>query len=76
MSGRGLMEWAMAQTGMDDPLTRFNRTELEEYFTQFAHNRDQHLAKLLREMHSEQSTVKELINAAPAGAKHAVAKLS
>ena len=76
MSGRGLMEWAMAQTGMDDPLTRFNRTELEEYFTQFALNRDQHLAKLLREMQTEQSLVTELVAAAPAGAKHAVAKLS
>ena len=70
------MEWAMAQTGMDDPLTRFNRTELEVFFKQYAHNLDQHLAKLLSEMHSDKTLINKLVASAPQGAKHAVAKIS
>ncbi len=76
LSGRGLMEWAMSQTGMDDPLTRFNRTELEVYFKQFARDRDQHLSKLLRELQHDISSVQELIDSAHPSAKSAVAKLS
>jgi len=75
MSGRGLMEWATSQTGMDDPLTRFNRTELEMYFKQFAHDRDQHLSKLLEEVRGDTSLLKQLVAKAPEGAKRAVAKL-
>ena len=75
MSGRGLMEWAMAQNGMDDPLTRFNRTELEMYFKQFAHDRDRHLSKLLSELREESTMIKQLVAEAPVGAKHAVSKL-
>ncbi len=75
MSGRGLMEWATTQTGMDDPLTRFNRTELEVYFKQFAHDRDQHLSKLLQEVRGDTTLVEQLIAAAPEGAKRAVAKM-
>ena len=75
MSGRGLMEWATSQTGMDDPLTRFNRTELEVYFKQFAHDRDQHLSKLLEEIRGDSTTLDQLIADAPPSAKQAVAKM-
>lgn len=76
LSGRGLMEWAMFQTGMDDPLTRFNRTELEMYFKQFAHDRDAHLSKLLAEMRDDPVVIKRLLAEAPVGAKRMVTKLA
>ncbi len=76
MSGRGLMEWAIAQTGMDDPLSRFNRTELEVYFKEYSNELNKHLAKLLKEIHSESLSVKEIIASAPKRAKSAVAKFS
>lgn len=76
MSGRGLMEWAMAQTGMDDPLTRFNRTELESFFTHYSHELNQHLRKLLSEMREESDTIKRIVAEAPPRAKRAVEKMS
>ena len=76
MSGRGLMEWAMAQTGMDDPLTRFNRTELEVFFKHYSHELNQHLAKLLSEMREETETIHRLVAQAPVRAKRAVEKMS
>ena len=75
MSGRGLMEWATAQTGMDDPLTRFNRTELEDFFKQYKHTLNQHLAKLLQEMRGDKSTITRLVADAPMSAKRAVEKM-
>ena len=75
MSGKGLMEWAMGQTGMDDPLTRFNRTELEVYFKQYSFLLKQHLSKLLSEMYSDREMLQQLLAEAPEGARRAVAKL-
>ncbi|MDP7008727.1 MAG: DUF3553 domain-containing protein [Phycisphaerales bacterium] len=65
MSGRGLMEWAIVQTGMDDPLTRFNRGQLEEYFKRWVRDRDSHLHDLLREMQDDPKTAKRLMQEAP-----------
>jgi hypothetical protein len=76
MSGKGLMHWAMAQTGMDDPLTRFNRTELEVYFKQYSFLLKQHLSKLLREFQNDKVGLKQLLDKAPAGARRAVSELS
>lgn len=76
MSGRGLMEWAMAQTGMDDPLTRFNRTELEVFFKHYSHELNQHLAKLLSEMREESTTIQRLVAEAPVRAKRAIERIS
>ena len=76
MSGKGLMEWAMAQTGMDDPLTRFNRTELEVYFKQYSFLLKQHLSKLMSEMCSDKELLQSLLAEAPEGARRAVAKLA
>ncbi len=47
---RALIDWATAQTGLHDPLTQYNRTELEQAFSGFARNRDQHLRSLVIEM--------------------------
>jgi len=48
-SGGSLLDWAAAQTGMKDPLSRFSRHELEEYFNRFEANRDTHLRQLANE---------------------------
>ncbi len=72
MSGKGLMEWAMLQTGMDDPLTRFNRTELEVFFKHYSHEPNQHLAKLLSEMREEVALIQRIVDEAPQRAKRAV----
>ena len=48
-SGRSLMDWAVAQTSLDDPLSTFNRHELEEFFERWAMERDRHLVRLLKE---------------------------
>jgi hypothetical protein len=47
--GGSLLDWAAMQTGLRDPMSRFNRHELEDFFRRFAHARDEHLAELLRE---------------------------
>lgn len=44
---RSLLEWATAQTGMDDPLTKYTRQDLEQAFSRFARDRDQHLRQLV-----------------------------
>jgi hypothetical protein len=47
---RSLLDWAVAQTGLSDPLSTFNRHELEEGFKQFAQMRDAKLIELAREL--------------------------
>ena len=49
-SPRALLDWAVAQTGLSDPLTRFNRQELELALSRYEYNRDQYLTQLVREM--------------------------
>ena len=50
-TGRSLMDWAVAQTALDDPLSTFNRHELEQFFERWALERDRHLVRLLKESH-------------------------
>ena len=70
--GRGLMEWAVIQTGLDDPLSRFNRHELEQHYNRWACERDSHLNKLLREAREAGVNVDSLVSAAKGGVKTAV----
>jgi hypothetical protein len=51
-----LMEWAAAQTGLVDPLSRFTRQELEDYFKRWAIVRDDQLRKLCNEMKRQDPT--------------------
>lgn len=44
---RSVMEWAVAQSGLTDPLTRFSRNDLEQQFIAFEQARDAHLRSLL-----------------------------
>lgn len=52
-SGKGLIEWAIVQTGLDDPLGRFNRQELEQLFDRWSSAREQHLKELLKEVKND-----------------------
>lgn len=47
---RSLMEWATAQTGLDDPLSKYTRSELEHAFPRFARDRDGHLKDIVRQL--------------------------
>lgn len=49
-SGRGLLDWAAVQSGLSDPLSRYNRHELESFFQQWTINRDNHLKKIALEL--------------------------
>lgn len=75
-SGKGLIDWAVAQTGIDDPLTRFSRQELEQYFARFAGERESHLTRLLQETRGDMSIVHAALENAPASAREAVRKVT
>lgn len=45
-AGRALIDWAAIQSGLADPLSRFNRQELEQLYKRFEFERDQHLKRL------------------------------
>ncbi|TVQ51672.1 MAG: DUF3553 domain-containing protein [Phycisphaerales bacterium] len=68
-SGRGLIDWAVAQSGLSDPLSRFSRQELEQYFERWVRERDQHLDRLLQQARDEPGMVREVTAAAPAAAQ-------
>lgn len=45
-----LFQWAVVQTGLDDPLTKHTRVELEQAFPRYARDRDNRLFELVRQM--------------------------
>ncbi|QKK08554.1 MAG: DUF3553 domain-containing protein [Planctomycetota bacterium] len=47
-SGKLLLDWAAAQTGLADPLSVFSRSDLEEAFARFRTLLDEHLRGLVR----------------------------
>ncbi|MEO0587524.1 MAG: DUF3553 domain-containing protein [Planctomycetota bacterium] len=69
---KALIDWAIAQTGLDDPLTRYTRQEMEQAFPRFARSRDQHLKDLVRQLKREGKP--EQLKNARRGAKFAAAQ--
>lgn len=65
---RSLIDWAVAQTGLDDPLSQYTRHELEEAFAQFRRQRDQHLQSLVRAI--KQKGESQLLNEALQSTTH------
>ncbi len=49
-SGASLLDWAVMQSGMRDPLSRYNRHELETLFNRFRQNLDSQARKALKEL--------------------------
>jgi hypothetical protein len=71
-SSSSLIDWAIAQTGLDDPLSRFNRHELEAFFEQWRRARDAQARELTDEARRNRENVNDLIQKAPPGAKAAL----
>jgi len=75
--GGALIDWAAAQTGLKDPMTRFNRHELEALFKRFALGRDTQLKSLVIEgRRKDPATTEKLMAAAPAAARDALRRLN
>lgn len=64
---KSLTEWAIAQSGMVDPLTAFTRQEIEALFDRWMRHRDEHLKATLVEAHraDPRKTQAMLANAHP-----------
>ena len=69
---RSLTAWAVAQTGMADPLTKYSRQELEEAFGRYAHKRQMHLQDLVRQIKRQHDP--SLLTGAMRSAVHAEAR--
>ena len=50
---RGLLDWAIAQTGEVDPMTLHTHHEIEEGYARFVRDRDRHLHELVRQARRE-----------------------
>ncbi len=48
-TGSSLIDWAAAQCGLADPMERFNRHELEDFYRLFQMNLRTHLSKVVKE---------------------------
>ena len=70
-TAHSLVDWAVAQTGLDDPLSRFNRHELEQFFDRWAFERDAHLGRLMREAGGNQRLLESVLAEALPAAKKA-----
>lgn len=75
-TGSRLLDWAIAQSGLSDPLSRFTRHELEVYFDRWAGERDAQLQRLLRESDATPAMLRVLLETAPEAARSAVRRLS
>ncbi len=74
--GASLLDWAASQTGLKDPLSRFNRHELEHQFDRFRANLDAHLKRLALEIRREApGAIAELSRSAPPAAQQALRRL-
>lgn len=72
-TGGALMDWAAAQSGLKDPLSRFSRHELEEFFKRWEFTRAEHAKRLMGEaQRSDPKLVHEALAAAPEPARQAL----
>ena len=74
-SGKGIVDWAVAQTGLDDPLTRFSRQELEQHFARFVSERDAHLGRLLYETRNDMTLINAALENTPPAALEAARRI-
>ena len=75
-TGGKLIDWAVAQTGMDDPLARFNRHELEQFFERWMWERDRVLVRTLDEAKKNGEAVDDLLAKAPNAVKRGIKRVS
>jgi len=70
-----LIDWAVAQSGLDDPLSRFNRTELEAFYKEWSRERDTQLFRLVNEFRRKRQPIDALLVDAPRPALNMLQKL-
>lgn len=74
--GGSLLDWASIQSGLKDPMTKFNRHELEEMFRRFIQVRDEHLKRLGQELKkTEPALLAEAQRTAPRFAQQVLRRL-
>ncbi len=75
--GRGLIEWAIAQTGLVDPFTKYSRNDLELAYQGFENRRDAHLRTFLGAMKkaADKAGITQLENHKNPRVRQAVRKL-
>jgi hypothetical protein len=69
-----LIEWAVAQSGVDDPMTRFNRNQIEQFFQRWKFALDAHLITLLGEARRDPEALQSAMAKASPAAQRAVQK--
>ncbi|MFM7135209.1 MAG: DUF3553 domain-containing protein, partial [Planctomycetota bacterium] len=69
-----LIDWAVAQSGLDDPLSRFNRTELEVFYKNWSLERDLALSRLVSEFRRRREPIDALLADAPKAAMQVLQK--
>ena len=74
-AGGKLIDWAIAQSGVEDPMTRFNRNQLEQFWQRWKFELDAHLTRLLGEARRDPSSLSGAMQKAPPAAQRAVQKL-
>jgi len=75
-TGGSLIDWAAAQSGLADPLSRFNRHELEDYYRMFANNLKMHLSKVVSDANTVPSQeLVRIAQSAPSQAQRALQRL-
>jgi hypothetical protein len=75
-TGRSLLDWAAVQSGLVDPLSRYNRHELEKFFEQWVIGRDNHLKKVAQELkRADPAALHKAIGQAPPGVQQTLRRL-
>lgn len=72
--GAKLIDWAVAQSGLDDPLSRFNRIELEAFYKNWTLERDLALHRLVSDFRRRREPVDTLLADAPKAALQVLQK--
>lgn len=67
-----LIDWAVAQSGLDDPLSRFNRIELEAFFRDWCRERDTALYRLVGDFRKRREPIEHFLSDAPKAALDAI----
>ena len=74
--GPRLIDWAVAQSGLNDPMSRFSRHELEAFFQRWKFALDAQVGKLLQEARREPGALEDASRGAPPAAMAAVRRIS
>ena len=75
--GAPLIDWAAAQSGLADPLSKFSRHELEQHFRRFDRVLEAHLADLVSQIRRKSpALLQTAMQSAPARGRAALQRLS